>query len=122
MGGGMRINDRQMKQAMKKMGLKQEPVEGVVEVIIRTKDRDIVIKKADVVCVEMGGSKSYQVSGPEIVVPHGEDGAPEEVAAFPEEDIEMVMSQTNCDRQKAVEALKATDGQLAEAIMKIMTE
>ena len=120
--GGRRINDRQMKQAMKKMGLKQEPVPGVVEVIIRTKDKDIVIRNADVICVEMGGSKSYQVSGPEVVMEHGEDGVPVEVVTFPDEDIEIVMSQTGCDRDKAIEALKAADGQPAEAIMKIMTE
>ncbi len=118
----MRINDRQMKQAMKKMGIKQDQVPNVVEVIIRTKDKDIVLKGADVVCVEMGGNKSYQVSGPEIVMEHGEDGAPVEVVAFPDEDIELVMSQTGCDRAKAIDALKAVDGQPAEAILKIMTE
>ena len=55
---GMRMNDRQMKQAMKKMGIKQNTIDGVTEVIIRTKDKEIVITDAEVVCVEMGGSKS----------------------------------------------------------------
>ena len=67
MAGGMRMNDRQMKQAMKKMGIKQTSIDDVTEVIIRTKTNEIVIRGADVVCVEMGGSKSYQISGVETV-------------------------------------------------------
>ena len=43
-------------------------------------------------------------------------------ATFPEEDVELVMSQVNCDREKAIAALEATDGQPAEAIIKIMSE
>ena len=42
--------------------------------------------------------------------------------SFPNEDIELVMSQTNCDRDKAIAALEETDGQPAEAIIKIMSE
>ena len=61
--GGMRVNDRQMKQAMKKMGIKQSSIDGVTEVVIRTKDKELVVKNADVICIEMGGSVSYQVSG-----------------------------------------------------------
>ena len=47
----MRMNDRQMKQAMKKMGIKQNTIDGVTEVIIRTNEKEIVIRNADVICV-----------------------------------------------------------------------
>lgn len=117
---GMRVNDRQMKQAMKKMGIKQSSVDGVTEVIIRTKDREIVIKKAEVICVEMGGTKSYQVSGEEEERMIGADGVAK--PAFPEEDVSLVISQTGCDRDRALAALEAAGGQPAEAIIKIMTE
>lgn len=116
----MRMNDRQMKQAMKKMGIKQNAIEGVTEVIIRTGDKEIVIRNAEVVCVEMGGSKSYQVSGAEEERMLGSSG--EAVASFPQEDVDLVMSQTGCDAAKAIAALEATDGQPAEAIIRIMTE
>ena len=123
MAGGMRMNGRQMKQAMKKMGIKQESIDDVTEVIIRTKSNEIVISDAEVICVEMGGNKNYQVSGRESIRALGADDpdAPAPVS-FAEEDVELVMSQTQCDRDKAVEALMATDGQPAEAILKIMTE
>ncbi len=121
--GGMKINPRQMQKAMKQMGIKQTEIEDVVEVIIRTKRNEIVLKGAEVVSVEMGGSKSYQISGPEIVRELGsDDGSSEPQVTFAASDVDLVMSQTGCDREKAVEALTATDGQPAEAILKIMTE
>lgn len=121
--GGMKINPRQMQKAMKQMGIKQNSIDDVVEVVIRTRTNEIVLKGADVMCVEMGGSKSYQISGPEIVRPLGGDGTDSAPAVdFDASDVELVMGQTGCDREKAIEALTATDGQPAEAILKIMTE
>jgi nascent polypeptide-associated complex subunit alpha len=121
--GGMKINPRQMQKAMKQMGIKQNEIEDVVEVIIRTKTNEIVIKGAEVVAVEMGGQKSYQISGTESIRALTSDGeAPAPAVTFEASDIELVMSQTGCDREKAIEALTATDGQPAEAILKIMTE
>ena len=49
MAGGMRgINPRQMQRTMRSMGITQTDVKDVIEVIIRTKDKDIVIKGAEV--------------------------------------------------------------------------
>jgi nascent polypeptide-associated complex subunit alpha len=122
--GGMKINPRQMQKAMKQMGIKQTDIPDVVEVIIRTKDKEIVLKGAEVACVEMGGTKNYQVTGPEIIRPLSADGSVSEEPAveFASSDVDLVMSQTGCDRAKAIEALTAVNGQPAEAILKIMTE
>ena len=119
---GMRMNDRQMKQAMKKMGIKQTAVPDVVEVVIRTKTSETVIKNADVVCIEMPGGKSYQISGAETVRPTGDGEAAIPEPSFSDEDVQIVMSQTGCDQAKAVEALKAADGEPAEAIIRIISE
>ena len=123
MAGGMRgINPRQMQRTMRSMGITQTDVKDVIEVIIRTKDKDIVIKGAEVTCIDMKGTRQYQVAGPEIVLPAGSAGSADAGPVFAAEDIELVMSQTNCDREKAIEALEACDGQPAEAIIKIMSE
>jgi len=116
-----KINQRQMKQAMKKMGISQSEVPNVTEIIIRTRGDETVITNAQVICIDMNGSKSYQITGTEIVRPltsSSEAAGPQ----IPEEDIELVISQTGCNREKAVEALEATDGQPAEAIIKIVSE
>ena len=118
--GGMKVNNRQMKQAMKKMGISQSPIDGVTEVVIRTKDKEFVVRNADVIRIEMGGSVSYQVTGATEERAIGADGEP--VKTFPEADIELVMAQTGCDRDKAVAALEKADGQPAEAIIGIMSE
>ena len=122
MAGGMRgVNPRQMQRTMRSMGIKQTNIENVVEVIIRTRDQDIVLSPAEVVCIDMKGSKSYQVSGVETVMAAGSAGS-SSGPVFPAEDIELVMSQTNCDRDTAISALEACDGQPAEAIIKLMSE
>jgi nascent polypeptide-associated complex subunit alpha len=105
---------------MRKMGIKQTSVADVIEVVIRTRSNEIVIPGADVVCVDMQGSRSYQISGAEHVRPLG--SAPQDAGpAFPEEDVSLVMSQTGCDRDAALKALDAAGGQPAEAILSIMT-
>lgn len=119
---GMKMNDRQMKQAMKKMGIKQNTVDGVTEVIIRTRDKEIIVRNAEVICVEMGGNRSYQISGAEEERILGFGSECTSAVFFPQEDVELVMSQTGCDMQKAVAALDAADGQPAEAIIKIISE
>lgn len=117
---GMRgINPRQMKQAMKKMGITNSPLEAI-EVIIRCKDKDIVISNPDINVMTIQGEKTYQIGGTVTEKAPGE--ASVEGPSVPEEDIELVMSQTQCDREKAIEALEACGGQPAEAILKIMTE
>lgn len=120
MAGMKGVNQRQMQQAMKKMGIKQSTLNDVQEVIIRTRNDEIVITNAEVVCVDMQGSKSYQISGTEETRPLGSCCATNK--SFPAEDIDLIMSQTGCNREKAVAALETCDGQPAEAIIKIMTE
>jgi len=115
------VNPRQMQQAMKQMGIKQTNMDDVIEVVIRTRDKEIVITNPEVVVVEMKGDRNYQISGTEEIRKPGTAGAAAATASFPAGDIELVMSQTGCDREKAIKALESANGQPAEAILKIMT-
>lgn len=118
-GMGRGVNPRQMKQAMKRMGISTEEMKGVEEVIIRTADKEYVIKDAAVSCIVMQGQKTYQVVGePEV---RSRQKIIEEGPGIPEEDIQLVMSQTEASKEEAVQALKDCDGQPAEAILKIMS-
>jgi nascent polypeptide-associated complex subunit alpha len=121
--GNMRgVNPRQMQQAMKQMGIKQTDMTGVIEVIIRTADKEIVITNPEVVVVDMKGSRNYQIAGDEEIRARGSAGtAVPAAASFPSEDIDLVMSQTGCDRETAIKALEGAKGQPAEAILNIMT-
>ena len=119
---GMKINPRQMKQAMRQMGITNEEIPNVTEVIIRTADKEIVISPASVNVMTMKGQKSFQVDGESFERPLGSSGEAPAPLQFNSEDIELVMAQTGCDKEKAVAALEACDGELAEAILKVMGE
>ena len=114
------MNPRQMQKAMRSMGISQSPVGGVQQVIIRCNDKDIVITNASVTCIEMKGQKSFEISGVVTETAPGTDIPAGPV--FAEEDLELVMSQTGCDREKAVKTLEECEGQPAEAIIAIMSE
>lgn len=116
-----RMNPRQMKQAMKRMGISTEEMDGVEEVIIRTADTEHVIKSPSVSITSVQGQKTYQVVGETVVRPRQQGAAVEEEDIIPAEDVELVMSQTGCDADTARKALKECSGQPAEAILKIMT-
>ena len=117
---GGRINPKQMKAMMKRMGISQEDITDVEEVVIKTRTKEIVFKDAAVTAMTVQGQKTYQVVG----TPQERARSKEEVkdaGGIPEEDIKLVMSQTGCTAAEAKKALEASDGAPAEAILKIMS-
>src|SRR5437899_12736395 len=64
--GGL-VNPRQMGQAMKRMGIEQEELEGVEEVVIRTATKEYVIRDANVTAMTAQGQKIWTVVGEPIV-------------------------------------------------------
>jgi nascent polypeptide-associated complex subunit alpha len=119
MSGMGRINPRQMKQAMKKMGIRNTELKDVSEIIIRMPNEELIFKCPEVSIMEVQGTKTYQISGEPESRPVGTVDDSGEV--IPAEDIELVMSQTGCDKETAVSALQECGGQPAEAIVKIMS-
>jgi len=120
------VNPRQVKQAMKKMGIETEELKDVTEVIIRTKEKQYVIEGAEVTIMKVQGQKTFQIVGNDKVVPldHALTTEAKDAHAqpsIPEEDVQLVMGQTGASREKAIEALKACDGQPAEAIIKLIS-
>ena len=106
------LNPKQMKQAMKQMGMKQEDIPAT-QVIIKTPNKDIIIQNPSVQKIEMQGQESFQVSGD--IQEEQVDNTPD----ISEEDIEMVMSQTQCTREEAKAAIEICEGDLAQAIIEL---
>ncbi len=102
-GGGM--DPRQMKRMMKQMGINSTEIQAK-RVIIETDGAKIIIENPNITKIDAQGDVSYQISGDE-----------REETAISEEDINMVMEQTNVDKQTAESALKEKHGDLAEAIL-----
>src|SRR5438876_851333 len=64
---GGRVNPRQMRQAMKRLGIEQEELAGVEEVVIRTATKEYVIRDPNVTAMTAQGQKIWTVVGEPIV-------------------------------------------------------
>jgi len=109
--GGKGVSPKKMKQMMKQMGINIEEIEGVEEVTIRTKDREIFFLDASVTVMDAQGNRSYQVVG--TAQERGRE------VSIPDGDVELVVAQTGCSPDEARAALKEAKGDLAEAIVRL---
>ena len=117
-----------MQMMMRRLGMTTVPLEGVQEVVVRTKDQEHVFRAPEVTVVTVQGVTTYQVVGsPEVrprtsgAVPSGGSPPTQPVPTGPpEEDIQLVMEQGSVERPEAIAALSATNGEPAEAILKLL--
>jgi nascent polypeptide-associated complex subunit alpha len=128
MPGGPR-NARQMQMMMRRLGMKTEPIDGVEEVIVRTHDQEHVFRSPEVTVVTVQGVTTYQVVGTPQIRPRSSSpsaaewhpaSAPPPTQGPPEEDVKLVMEQGGVSRSEAITALGATNGEPAEAILRLL--
>ena len=100
-----------MKAMMKKLGMNVEPIEDVQSIVIKTPKGNYIFDSAEVSAMTMQGTTTYQVVGDVRFEP-----ASAEILA---EDVTMVAAQAKVTEEKAREALMATKGDIAEAIMRL---
>lgn len=104
---------KQMQRAMKQMGMDMKDVKGVTEVILKFKDKEIIITHPKVNLMDFMGQNTYQISGKE------KENKLDVELEIPDDDVELVSAQTGVSKEKALETLKETQGDLAEAIMRL---
>ena len=101
------MDPKKMEQMLKKLGMKMDNIPAN-KVIIKTDSGDITIEDPQVVKTSMKGQIVFQVSG----------NVKEE--AFSDEDVKLVMEQSGIkDKEKIKQALKETNGDIVETIMKL---
>ena len=100
------VDPKKMQKMMASMGIKQEEIEAL-RVIIEKQDKNVIIENPSVVKVVIQGQETFQISG----------NVKEEEKGINEEDIKQVMEKTQVSREKAENALKDANGDLAEAIL-----
>ena len=98
---------------LERMGINFEPIEDVQEVIIRTKNKDIIVKEASVSEVKAKGTRMFQVVGENV------EEVAREKPKFTEEDVLLVAQQTGVSNERARVALEESNGDLAQAILKL---
>jgi nascent polypeptide-associated complex subunit alpha len=115
-----RMNPREQKRMMQRMGMNMDSVPDVEQVIIRTAGKDIVIDEPEVAILVVQGQKMYQVIGGQVSEQapsaRGTASAPAK-PTFSEEDVQLVADQTGKSLEKARDALLESGGDLAKAIL-----
>lgn len=109
------MNPREMSKAMKRLGIKQEEIEAEL-VIIKTPDKDLIIRNPQVSRMNMMGQETFQISGQ--VEERDLSTSPE----ISEEDIKTVMDQAHVSEEKARQAIEEANGDLAEAIINLTSQ
>ena len=108
-----RVNPREAKRMMQRMGLNMNAVEDVEEVVIKTGSKEIVIKKPEVSILEVQGQKMFQIAGGQIE----EKAASQKASTIAEEDVRLVADQTGRSLEESRKALEESAGDLAKAIL-----
>jgi nascent polypeptide-associated complex subunit alpha len=112
-----RMNPRDAKRMMQRMGMNMEGVDDVQEVIIRTPVKEIVITEPEVAIVNMQGQKIFQVAGGKVSERAPQRAAVATAPAVSEEDAALVAQQTGKSLEEAKNALIDSEGDLAKAIL-----
>lgn len=123
-----RMDSRRARRMMNQMGMKMDELGDIKRVILQSDKREIVIEGPQVTSINVQGTKMYQVAGgkeTERKPSTGEAAAtpePEEAALeIPEADILLVAQQANVSIDVARRALEDSQGDLAQAIIKLQT-
>lgn len=104
------MNPAHMKKMMQQLGIQSTDIPAM-RVVIECEGKNIVVDKPSVTSIAMGGQKTFQISGES-----------HEEAAVSQEDVALIMSQTGCTQEQALQALKDSSNDLAEAILKLKKE
>ncbi|MFH0832178.1 MAG: nascent polypeptide-associated complex protein [Candidatus Aenigmatarchaeota archaeon] len=100
-------NPKKMQEILKKMNMNVREVRAE-EVIIRCKDKNIIISKPEIMIADMLGKEVYQITG-EV----------SESSNMSEKDIALVMEKTGKDRETVVKKLEELNNDIVNAIIEL---
>lgn len=113
-----RVNPREAKRMMQRMGLSMDAMPDVEQVVIKTSNKEITIEEPEVAMIEMQGQKIFQITGGKI----SEKAAERKLSGIAEEDVRLVADQTGKSVEEARKALEESNGDLAKAILLLQSE
>ncbi len=105
----MNIDKRQMEKISKMMGIHSESVDAE-QVIIKTKDKEIIIDNPDITRLRVQNLDSFQISG-----------KISERKRVLDEDVDLIVKQTSSSKEEAIKTLEET-GDIAQAIIKLQKQ
>lgn len=113
-----RMNPREQRRMMQRMGMNMDAVPDVEQVTIRTSNKEITIQQPEVTILEVQGQKIFQVIGGKVSEKAPERAAPSaSKIVVSEADVQLVADQTGKSVEEARKALEECEGDLAKAIL-----
>lgn len=100
-----------MRRMLDKMGLEMKEMDNIEEVIIKTDTKELYLIKPQVVEMKGKDSTIFQVVASDI------EERKKEIPSFKEEDVILVMQQANVTKEKAIQSLIDSKGDIAQAIL-----
>jgi nascent polypeptide-associated complex subunit alpha len=98
-----------------RMGLEMKDIGNVEEVVIKTDNKELYLLKPQVIEMKGKDSTIFQVVATDI------EEKQREIPTFKDEDITLVIQQSNTTREKAIQALIDARGDIAQAILSLTT-
>jgi nascent polypeptide-associated complex subunit alpha len=111
----MRGGNRDMRRMLDKMGLEMKEMGDIEEVIIRTETKELFLIKPQVIEMKGKDSTIFQVVATDI------EERQKEIPSFKDEDVVLVMQQASVSKERAIQALIDSKGDLAQAIINLST-
>jgi len=111
----MRGSNREMRRMLDKMGLEMKDIGSIEEVIIKTETKELYLIKPQVIEMKGKDSTIFQVVATNI------EEKQRDTLVFKEEDIILVMQQANVSKERAIQALSESKGDMAQAILNLTT-
>ena len=111
----MRGGNREMRRMLDKMGLEMKDLGSIEEVIIKTETKELYLIKPQVVEMKGKDSTIFQVVATNI------EEKQRDTPLFKEEDIILVMQQAKASKERAIQALSESKGDMAQAILSLTT-
>ena len=113
-----RMNPREQRRMMQRMGMNMDSVPDVKQVTIKTGSKILTIEQPEVAILEMQGQKIFQVIGGKVTEKAPERAAPSaSKISVSEADVQLVANQTGKSVDEARKALDECEGDLAKAIL-----
>jgi len=111
---------RQTKRMMQRLGMKIDEVSNVKKVVIETDTKKVTIETPEVAIMEVQGQKTFQIVGGKIK--EKKLSGKKDDVIIPDEDVQLVVTQTGKPINEVKTALKETQGDLAKAIILLQSK
>ena len=111
----MRGGNREMRRMLDKMGLEMKDLGSIAEVVIKTETKELYLIKPQVIEMKGKDSTIFQVVATNI------EEKQRDIPVFKEEDVILVMQQATVSKEKAIQALMDSKGDMAQAILNLTT-